>query len=71
MGLAETLRAALCGEDPWEIAAPSPAPGPSPELRARRAQGRRAYARAMERRGVPRLEARIMASAAFLWADDD
>jgi hypothetical protein len=32
--------------------------------------GREAFARAMEARGLPRHQARIYASAALAWADD-
>jgi hypothetical protein len=65
------LQASMGGDDIWHLPEPPAAEGPSPELRAQRREGRRAYQRAMEMRGIPRHQARIWAFASFIWDDED
>lgn len=65
------MRAAMAGEDPWAASE-----GTSADLQAKRKMGLAAYTAAMERRGMSRGRARIMASALPLFEgladlDDD
>jgi hypothetical protein len=57
----QRMRAAMAGDDPWDMAVPVPGE-PSAELQSRRRAGREAYESSLRRRGVSGQTARIFAS---------
>lgn len=61
------LRAAMGGNEPWDLPELPEREGPSDELRAKRRAGRAAYERAMRARGAPRSGI----YARFAWEDEE
>lgn len=61
------LRAAMGGDDVWEMPEPPASSRPSADLRDRRRMGRAAYERAMVAHGISGRTARVWASASYLF----